>query len=348
MGINTIADGITADGKRVEEWTFNGIATGRKSPYDWPRTFCPSNNDKELWRAIWRSLLPPHANHRRLTQPLGPWLSNTDPYWKWWYSPSSDLLYYHPDDCLWQQWQKQESFDRYYFPTNAVPAPLPHDLVRADVQHLPDRASLNSTGPSHQPTPVHAQTNTSLSQILQTMDPSLKWAIDRANIPNEGATLAAALTSGESVAVSDASLKDGLGTAAFVLEHTPTLERAVGLNIVPGPIEDGDSYRCELAGLIGILAMVNAICQANQVTNGRLRIACDNISTLWALTKHFVPNPNQRSFDLVSCLHSLVVECPIQLDPQHVYGHQIDKKARSSLTREEQLNDEMDNLAKAY
>ena len=44
----------------------------------------------------------------------------------------------------------------------------------------------------------------------------------------------------------------------------------------------------------------------------------------------------------------LIKESPIQLNPEHVKGHKVDKIPRHFLSRTEQLNDEMDNLAKAF
>jgi hypothetical protein len=118
--------------------------------------------------------------------------------------------------------------------------------------------------------------------------------------------------------------------------------------VVPGPISEGNSYRCELSGLIGIISMVTLLCQHHHLTQGSIRIACDNINTLYIFRPNYIPNPTKDSFDLVSCLLHLIQGCPIRLYPEHVRGHQADKKARHFLSRTEQLNDEMDQLAKEY
>ena len=117
---------------------------------------------------------------------------------------------------------------------------------------------------------------------------------------------------------------------------------------MPGPVRDGDSYRCELAGLIGIMVIINAISKAHSVTSGQLTVACDNISTLRIFNDHFIPEPTAESFDLVCCLHKQVTMSTVKLTATHVKGHAVDRKPRHRMTRLETLNDEMDHTAKAF
>ena len=117
---------------------------------------------------------------------------------------------------------------------------------------------------------------------------------------------------------------------------------------MPGPIREGDSYRCELAGLIAIMILVNIICKAHHVTSGSLQVACDNISTLRIFDPSFRPEPSQESFDLVCCLHHLVKSASVTCSAVHVEGHAADNKPKCAMSRLELLNDEMDHTAKAY
>jgi hypothetical protein len=188
-----------------------------------------------------------------------------------------------------------------------------------------------------------------MDTLIHQLPPDSKWAVDTYSIQaDDGLIIAQAISNGCAIAVSDASLKVGFGTSANVLEGADPMGRIVAVNVVPGPISDGNSYCCELAGLIGILTMTNLLCQHHQLRNGSLRVACDNISSLYVFGPTFIPNPAKDSFDLVCCLQALIQACPITLRPEHVRGHQADKKARHFLSRLEQLNEEMDNLAKAY
>ena len=153
---------------------------------------------------------------------------------------------------------------------------------------------------------------------MDALPDDLKWAAYRCTVPGGGKTLADAMKIGSSVAVSDASLKSCFGTAAFVIEGPTDIHRAVGVNIVPGPVKDGDSYRCELSGLIGAMTVVRTICQSHNVSSGGMQVACDNISTLRIFKPDFVPEPTQESFDLVCSLWQLVQTIPIRLEAVHV------------------------------
>jgi hypothetical protein len=152
-------------------------------------------------------------------------------------------------------------------------------------------------------------------------------------LPDNGASLAQAIIDGNTVSVSDASYKDLFGTAAIVVEGPPTSHRANAVNITPGPIKDGDSTCCETGGLIGMWVLISAICTVHQVTTGSIVIACDNINSIRIFQPDFVPDPNEESFDLVSCLHSLAQSSPVTLKPEHVTGHQKGKNKPSTLTR---------------
>ena len=187
-----------------------------------------------------------------------------------------------------------------------------------------------------------------MTELLDGLPADLKWAITHIHILDNGVSLAQAIIDGSAVAVSDASYKDLFGTAALVIEGPPSSHRANAVNITPGPIKEGDSTRCETGGLIGIMVLTMAICTVHKVTTGSIVIACDNINSIRIFQPDFVPDPNEESFDLVSCLHSLAQQSPVTLKPEHVTGHQKGKKQPHLLTRLELLNEEMDNSAKAY
>jgi len=52
--------------------------------------------------------LPPEHDGRTLAATLGPWLSQRDSHWDWWYSPSEDCLYHRHTDS-WASWPLQLS-----------------------------------------------------------------------------------------------------------------------------------------------------------------------------------------------------------------------------------------------
>jgi hypothetical protein len=161
-----------------------------------------------------------------------------------------------------------------------------------------------------------------VAELIANLPADLKCAITHVSLPDNGASLAQTIIAGTAVSVSDASYKDLFGTAAIVLEGLPTSHRAHAVNITLGPIKDDNSTHCETGGLIGMVVVVSAICTVHQVTTGSIVIACDNINSICIFQPDFVPDPNEESFDLVSCLHSLVLKSPATLKPEHVTGHQ--------------------------
>ena len=98
------------------------------------------------------------------------------------------------------------------------------------------------------------------NSVLEALPVSAHWAIQLCTIPNNGQRIATALCNGTALALSDGSFKDMFGTSAFVIEAADSYQRITGVNAVPGPLNDGDSHRCELCGLFAIVLIVNCIC----------------------------------------------------------------------------------------
>jgi hypothetical protein len=278
------------------------------------------------------------------------WSLTQDNFWNWWYSPQDNRILHRTVDD-WEVWEYRPELSNRKFQLSSVTLPsLPSDAQRANVFRQPhgNLVQLRSRGIQVSPPPPTQAAPSSLQDHLTRVDEDLQWAIQHSRVPDEGKTIAEAIQSHNAIAVSDASLKHSFGTAAFVIEGKDSSNRALGINIIPGPIQDGDSYRCELAGLIGTVTLVNTICSKHNITSGSIKVACDNKSTLYIFRPGFIPELTKESFDLVSILWTLVKCSPIHWLPEHVKGHQIGKKQRAFLTRTEILNDEMDNLAKAY
>jgi len=104
-----------------------------------------------------------------------------------------------------------------------------------------------------------------LQASLLAVPPTCLWAVQHAQSDDHGLTVAQAIAQGTTVAVSDGSLHYTLGTSAYVIEGLTPDHRVLGYNRVPGPVEEGDSHRCELAGLYAIVTTVNCLCHLCQV-----------------------------------------------------------------------------------
>ena len=125
------------------------------------------------------------------------------------------------------------------------------------------------------------------------------WAVQHVQSDDHGLTVAQAIAQGTAVMVSDDSLRYTLGTSAFVIKGATPDHHVLGYNRVPGPVEEGDSHRCELAGLCAIVTTVNCLCRLHSVTNGLITIACDNTSALKPTAVDFLPHPGQKNLDLM-------------------------------------------------
>jgi len=131
------------------------------------------------------------------------------------------------------------------------------------------------------PTPQQpAVAPSTLQTAILDLPPNCLWAVQHAQSNDHGLTVAQAIAQGTAVAVSDGSLRYTLGTSAFVIEGATPDHHVLGYNRVPGPVEEGDSHRCELAGLYAIVTTVNCLCRLHSVTSGLVTIACDSTSAL--------------------------------------------------------------------
>ena len=149
------------------------------------------------------------------------------------------------------------------------------------------------------------------------------------------------------IAVCDGSYKEAHGTAALVIEGETSENRFLGVNVTPGLPEDQSPYRAELGGIFGAIVTVRCICTLHSVTTGSIVLHCDCDNALKRLfTPHSRLKPKMPHYDILSAIRFEIEASPLQWSCCHVYGHQDDH--RSNLSREEQLNVEMDNLAKAY
>jgi hypothetical protein len=175
-----------------------------------------------------------------------------------------------------------------------------------------------------------------------------KWTIQHLQHTDDGRTLADEIRRGTAIAVSNGGLKLGIGTAAFVIEGRNSINRMKGVNRVPGPIQEGDSHRCEMAGIYVVIKLVEVICKTHKVSGGGIRICCDNTSALQMFDQEYLPDPSHKNFDLISACWKTKNSIPIQWTPQHVKGHQDRLIPIHALSREAQLNVEADKAASAY
>ncbi len=345
--ITRLSDIVTADGTSLDPDAFTDSPPLSPTPFIWPRCYRPTANQLSFWtHALKTCFLPPHAQHRRITSPLGPFLHTATPHWTWWFSPSQNCLYQSSND-EWYQWLPSPTGPA-RFHQNGHPwlAPLPLDILRASVTHHPTRPSARLLNTGLQDPPPAIPPVTSFADRIASLPPELKWAIDFISLPDGTDHIAEAIQNSHCFAVTDASLKYTTGATAFTLVSHTNHGRITAVNTVPGPLDDGDSYRSELSGIYGILVLIHLFCVHYNITHGAVHVRCDNESSLRVFDPWFIPDPSDNSFDLINSIWYLLQESPLVWTGEHVKGHQ-DETGRT-MDRFETLNCEMDALAKTY
>jgi len=164
-------------------------------------------------------------------------------------------------------------------------------------------------------------------------------------------TLLQDILHGKAVAVCDGSYFEQYATAAaaWTLSLADGVEWIEGGGIVPGVTSELNSYRAELAGLLGPavgLQCLSPLAIALEPTlDNTMVVACDNIH---ALQKTVVScdkvKVSWKSVDIITQLLDIWRDLPIYPRAMHVYGHRDERIG--PLTFLETLNVRMDSLAK--
>ena len=118
-------------------------------------------------------------------------------------------------------------------------------------------------------------------------------------------------------------------------------------NTVPGLGHEQDPYRSELAGMYASIRFIYLLSKYFDIAEGTIRYGCDGQS---ALVKSFTSpcNSNQKDFDLISAIKQNVLDCPIEIEWEHVHGHRDKILPISMLTTIEKLNVIADMNAKEH
>ena len=349
----TLSDLCSADGLSITHEAWNGICKVSRQEYEWINTHKPGNNTWNLWRTTIKSLfLDPNSLYdRKLIVPLGDWLQPTDLSWTWWIDPALDIIYERTGPSSWSTWQRQTSqglIARYHSPLPIHTAGWPTTLTRISVTIARNRNFVyfhNAGNSACHPT---ANPIVDLETALASFPPTAQWAIRYVHHSDQGHHIAAALRQGTAIAVSDGSLKFGLGTAAFIVEAPEQRNNIRGVNKVPGPIVDGDSHRCEVSGIYSTILLVEAVCTLHGVSQGSITMACDNDTSLRLFDEEYIPDPTDKNYDIVLATSNAIARSPVRWVGRIVEGHQDKHTPVESLDRFAQLNIAMDTLAKKF
>ncbi len=352
LGVTRLSEITMACGKRIDPSVIAGKPLLTTAPIKNFKTRKPTPDDWVVWKdALRECFMIPQSTSTLLRQPIGSTLLIPQPHlaWTWWRSAAQNELWQY-QESQWIRWTFHSAtnrYQRYYLPMPTEDPPP--QLVRVSVQALPlNMIRVTKTSPI-QPPPAVPPAPQSLQAILDALPSEQRWAVKHLTCEDNGAAIAEAILNHTALTVCDGSLKSGLGTSAIIVENSLLPHRhARAVNSVPGPIEEGDSHRCELSGLFGAMTLVQCICTLYNIHSGQITIACDNLQALQVFDIEFIPDVKHRNFDLVTSIYELLQTSPIRWNPHHVKGHQDRYKAWHQLSHEAQLNTYVDSLAKSY
>ena len=349
LGVTVLSELSNAAGTHIDPWIWQGKQRSKLVNAEaWPNTRPPSPRAVERWQAMLKELFSdPNSPSHSLRSPLGPWLEQLDSEWIWWHDPVSNRVLEHKLPHEWHHWTPLPiRYQQQHFRHQGIePDPPFETLSRISVKVARVRLVITSLGeaPAHVPPLEHL----TLHSQLESLPSSAHWAVKHASVDDDGLCLSLAIARGEAVAVSDASLHGTSGTTSTVIEGAGPEHRLLCHTQVPGPVREGDSLRCELAGNYTAVLCVNAICAQHNVTHGSITVACDNINSLRPFKPDYLPNPKDKNLDLMQAVWASVQDSPITWNPVHVHGHQ-DRKVRDAHRRLALLNCEMDARAKLF
>jgi hypothetical protein len=181
------------------------------------------------------------------------------------------------------------------------------------------------------------------------LDPPQTWCLTNLQLlEDEGATIIEGIKNGSAKVVSDGFFKSAKGAAAWVLEGTNEICNLKGTTAVPGSLIDQSAYCSELVGILAALSMTQVLCAYCQIESGSLTMGCENTSAIFLAPDLDIKiSTRMADHDILYGIHWTLKNIPIEILWVHVRGHQDDKKEAHQLTRLEELNCEMDSLAKA-
>jgi len=114
----------------------------------------------------------------------------------------------------------------------------------------------------------------------------------------------------------------------------------------PGLMQAQGSYRSKLAGIYGIVTMVNSLASYHQQTQGSMLIICNDEAALTNSMKLWASNPLDKQFDIIHAIRARIRKTKIKWTSKHIKGHQ--EQMALAVCDKAQWNDVMDMVAKNH
>lgn len=174
----------------------------------------------------------------------------------------------------------------------------------------------------------------------------IDWVLQKLSVSESSMeTLANQIVKGEAELVCDGSFMNERSSSAFVSVHDAML---FGGNIVPGSALSQSAYRGELAGILGVIVLVNQIVAKYNIVKGKVTIGCDCQGAISAVSNIFWISTRWNNFDLLKRIQNEVKSSVVHFDFHKVKAHQDEVKPYDELDRWEKANIKADFLAKQF
>jgi hypothetical protein len=315
---------------------------GRPNRCIWPWQSKPGQRATSLWRRALRECFPCDTEN---PYTLGKWRgSGHDDNWIWYYYERTQQLY-ERTQTNWKIWRGSTQrgvlgttpLFRYYNEALRLPK---HSKRATTLQYLKSQVRLTGWADHH--------------TITSTITPAYYY--DRSTISDSAIPSAAEeklfaqyICEGNIQLVSDGSYNPDLqlGTASWVLESQDRGLHITGNLVTPGEEESQCSHPSELSGLLGGIHFVNKLCSKLNITEGFSKIGCDGEGAINMVSYiHDKINSSRKHFDILGAINNAILQSPVRWTFTHIRGHQDNYNKYHNLSREEQLNVLVDNLAK--
>ena len=264
---------------------------------------------------------------------------------EWWYEDSTDRLY---------QWYQNRW--RFYIPVRRTRISSlryrnqPQYMTADPVQYM-KRARINSKGEwiwiqdvasvqtAVQVTQVPSETPASWQECIPVQ---YRWLVQNVTIAGLVTEILQELQEGRAKTVSDGSVKEGRGTAAWII-HTMKGSIRGWAHVTP-TVGDCSSYRAEMFGIYGAIMTMYGITKFHNVTQFEAVVACDNSTAVQHCEWNNEPTCTHQEMDIMSALRKIRELSSGVYRFKWVRGHQ--QQGSTGYDEWAELNEMMDAKAK--
>ena len=317
LKVTTLAEILTADGERIEEWAWEGRKKQQSfNQYQWPRLQTRlSRCHWTQWKYSLKRCFVLTANReRKLCCRMGNINAVLAKAWRWYYSEQEERIF-HLEGARWAVYSKVPSrvqrllskkFQQQFCFTDI----LPDDASPISISRSNTRIQITGIGAFDEeiPTPEHPST---IEEALTQQPARDHWAAKAVKCTVNGLSVAMAILNGSAKAISDGSYKDKMGTLATVIYGDDKTKRMMCVNAPPGHADEQSAYRSELAGIEGTLALLSSVCKVHDIHEGSVTIGLDGEQALIQASSDWPLSPHQADFDMLHDIRAKIKRLPI-------------------------------------